>query len=119
VVLKGGGLYYMDDVSTGHVFHVRSDGRERQIQLWHQRLGHPNFGFLKHVLPELFSNMVHSELKCPTYIVAKSHRTSYLPSLIKAVFRLHLFTLMCGDPPLFLLSWEFDGSSSLLMTVPA
>jgi len=84
----------MDDVSTGHVFHVRSDGRERQIQLWHQRLGHPNFGFLKHVLPELFSNMVHSELKCPTCIVAKSHRTSYLPSFNKSSIP---FTLVHSD----------------------
>jgi hypothetical protein len=82
---KRGGLYYVDDVSTGHVFHVRSDGRERQIQLWHRRLGHPNFGYLKHVLPELFFDIVVSELKCPTCIVAKSHRTSYLPNLNKSM----------------------------------
>jgi hypothetical protein len=82
---KRGGLYYVDDVSTGHVFHVRSDGRERQIQLWHQRLGHPNFSYLKHVFPEPFFDMVVSELKCPTCIVAKSHCTSYLPSLNKSI----------------------------------
>jgi hypothetical protein len=91
---KRGGLYYVDDVSTGHVFYVRSDGWERQIQLWHQRLGHPNFGYLKHVLPELFSKTVHSELKCPTCIVAKSHRTSYLPSFNKSSIP---FTLVHSD----------------------
>jgi hypothetical protein len=69
----------------GHVFHVRSDGRERQIRLWHQRLGHPNFGYLKHVLPDLFSNMVLSDLKCTTCIIAKSHCTLYLPSLNKSI----------------------------------
>jgi hypothetical protein len=51
---KRGGLYYVDDINMGHVLHVRSGGRERQIQLWHQLLGHPNFGYLKHVLPDLF-----------------------------------------------------------------
>jgi hypothetical protein len=91
---KRGGLYYVDDVSTGHVFHVRSDGREQQIQLWHRRLGHPNFSYLKHVFPELFSDMVVSELKCPTCIVAKSHRTSYLPSLNKSIA---LFALVHSD----------------------
>jgi hypothetical protein len=91
---KRGGLYYVDDVSTCHVFHVRSDGRERQIQLWHQRLGHPKFGYLKHILPQLFSNMVHSELKCPTCIVAKSHCPSYLPSLNKSSI---LFALVHTD----------------------
>jgi hypothetical protein len=91
---KRGGLYYVDDVSTGHVFHVRSDGWERQIQLWHQRLGHPNFGYLKHVLPELFSKTVHSELKSPTCIVAKSHSTSYLPIFNKSSIP---FTLVHSD----------------------
>jgi hypothetical protein len=64
---------------------VQSDGREQQIQLWHRRLGHPNFSYLKHVFPELFSDMVVSELKCPTCIVAKSRCTSYLPSLNKSI----------------------------------
>jgi hypothetical protein len=66
---KRGGLYYVDDVST-------------------------NFGYLKHVLPELFSKTVHSELKCPTCIVAKSHRTSYLPSFNKSSIP---FTLVHSD----------------------
>jgi hypothetical protein len=91
---KRGGLYYVDDISTGHVFHVSSDGRERQIRLWHQRLGHPNFGYLKHVLPELFSSMVLSKLKCHTCIVAKSHRTSYLSSLNESIVS---FTLVHSD----------------------
>jgi hypothetical protein len=91
---KRGDLYYVDDVSTGHVCHVRSDGREWQIRLWHQRLGHPNFGYLKHVLPKLFNNVAVSELKCSTCIVAKSHRTSYLPSLNKSIVP---FTLVHSD----------------------
>jgi hypothetical protein len=59
---KRGGLYYVDDIKQGHVFHIQSDGRERKIWLWHQRLGHPNFGYLKHLLPDLFSNMALYDL---------------------------------------------------------
>lgn len=80
-----GGLYYMEDVCVGHVFHLQGDGKERQIWLWHRRLGHPNFGYLKHLLPDLFPNKVLSDLKCNICIVAKSHRTSYLPSMNKSI----------------------------------
>ena len=43
----------MEDVSTGHVHQIQSDVRERQIWLWHRRLWHPNFGYLKHLRPDL------------------------------------------------------------------
>ena len=51
---KRRGLYYMEDVSIGHVHQIQSDVRERQIWLWHRRLGHPNFGYLKHLRPDFF-----------------------------------------------------------------
>jgi hypothetical protein len=114
---KRGGLYYVDDVKMGHVFHIQSDGRERQIRLWHQHLGHPNFGYLKHLLPDLFSNIVLSNLKCTTCIVAKSHRTSYLPSLNKSIVP---FTLVHSDvwgPSPISISSAFVGSSFVLTTV--
>lgn len=47
-------------------------------------MGHPNFGYLKHLLPDLFSNMVLSDFKCNTCILAKSHRTSYPLSMNKS-----------------------------------
>ena len=45
------GLYYLDDFSPGvanHMHHQIS-GKERQIWLWHRRLGHPSFGYLRHL----------------------------------------------------------------------
>lgn len=107
----------MDDVKMGHVFHIQSDGRERQIWLRHQCLGHPNFGYLKHLLPDLFSNIVLSNRKCITCIVTKSHRTSYLPSLNKSIVP---FTIVHSDvwgPSLISIGMAFVGSSFLLTTV--
>jgi transposase InsO family protein len=76
---KKGGLYYMDDFSTGRANHMRhsSGAKYKQIVLWHRRLGHPSFNYLKHLLPDLFSDFDVSELKCDTCILAKSHRVSY------------------------------------------
>ena len=84
-----GGLYYMEDVSVGHAHHIQSDEREQQVWLWH-----PNFGYLKHLLPGLFSNMVLSDLECNTCIVAKSHRTSYPLRMNKSTLP---FTLVHSD----------------------
>ena len=47
---KKGGLYYMDDFSSGqahHMHHARI--KERQIWLWHQCLGHPSFSYMKYL----------------------------------------------------------------------
>ncbi|GAV90875.1 gag_pre-integrs domain-containing protein, partial [Cephalotus follicularis] len=44
---KRGGLYYLDDFTTGcanHTQHVFND-KEQQIWLWHRRLGHPSFSY--------------------------------------------------------------------------
>ncbi|GAV91852.1 gag_pre-integrs domain-containing protein [Cephalotus follicularis] len=48
---KRGGLYYLDDFTTGNVNptqHVFND-KEQQIWLWYRRLGHPSFSYLKHL----------------------------------------------------------------------
>ena len=76
---KRGGLYYVDDFSSGkanHMHHIVSN-KDRQIWLWHHRLGHPSFRNLKHLLPDLFSNVTYLNFKCDTCILAKSHRASY------------------------------------------
>ena len=115
---KREGLYYMEDVSTCHVHQIQSDVRERKIWLWHRRLGHPNFGYLKHLRSDLFSNTRLSGLKCNTCIIAKSHRTSYPLSMNKSTLP---FALVHSDMwvlPLSRLVLVFIGLSSLLMTVP-
>lgn len=78
MVLKRGGLYYMDDFSLGRANNVHQTSvKERQIWLWHRRLGHPSFGYLKHLFPELFSSLHESDFRCETCIQAKSHRVPY------------------------------------------
>jgi len=50
------GLYYVNEVvQKGHAMlaHVTVT---RQLWLWHRRLGHPSFGYLKILFPSLFTN---------------------------------------------------------------
>ena len=87
VLRGGGGLNYVDDFSSGranHMYHTVGN-KERQIWLWHHRLGHPSFGYLKHLLPGLFSNVTHLDFKCDTCILAKSHKASYPLSMNKSM----------------------------------
>ncbi|VVA38991.1 PREDICTED: Retrovirus-related Pol poly from transposon TNT, partial [Prunus dulcis] len=65
---KRGGLYYVDDFSMGRANSVKhpSDDKHQQIWLWHRRLGHPSFGYMRHLLPELFSVFKDSDFKCDT-----------------------------------------------------
>ena len=46
---KMGGLYYLDDFSSGKANHMHHQvsSKERQIWLWHRRLRHPSFGYLR------------------------------------------------------------------------
>ena len=83
---KRGGLYYMDDFNIGRANHMHHPVgiKERQIWLWHQRLGHPSSGYMKHLFPELFLHTSDFELKCDTCILAKSHRVTYPLSMNKS-----------------------------------
>jgi len=84
---KRGGLYYVDDFSMGranHIYHPL-DNKERQLWLWHRRLGHPSFGYMKHLFPSLFSSISIIDFKCETCIMAKSHKASYPLSLNKSM----------------------------------
>ena len=76
----------MDDFSVGRAHHMHHPIgiKERQIWLWHRRLGHPSFGYMKHLFPDLFSHVSNHDLKCETCIFAKSHRVTYLLSMSKS-----------------------------------
>lgn len=64
--------------------HRHTSDKERRIWLLHRRLGHPSFGYLRHLVPTLFSNLQLSDFKCDTCIVVKSYRVHYPISLNKS-----------------------------------
>ncbi|KAH6817843.1 hypothetical protein C2S51_001446 [Perilla frutescens var. frutescens] len=75
---ESNGLYVVDEVSQRGVARLAHGTPDRQLWLWHRRLGHPSAGYLKHLFPSLFSNNPH--LSCETCILAKSHRTTFRPN---------------------------------------
>jgi len=76
---KRGRLYYLDDFSKREAHHVhhQSNTKEQEIWLWHCRLGHPSFSYLRHLFPDLFLHLKNVEFTCENCISDKSHRTSY------------------------------------------
>lgn len=56
----------------------KTDGLSH-ILLWHHRLGHPNFIYLKKLMPHLFTNVTVSSLRCDSCILSKQTKSSYLP----------------------------------------
>ena len=91
--VRKGKLYYLDLTETGEK-HMQSLGQANQVNraesakkdvwLWHRRLGHLNFGYLKKLQPQLFSDVNYSDFHCDICELAKSHRISYPPSLNKS-----------------------------------
>ncbi|CAL9025054.1 unnamed protein product [Prunus brigantina] len=74
-----GGLYYLQLPAAavrGCVANKVQGGSvkdKQQLWLWHRRLGHPSFGYLKHLFPSLFRSCDESSFKCETCVMAKSH----------------------------------------------
>ncbi|CAL8168114.1 unnamed protein product [Prunus armeniaca] len=93
---KRGGVYYVDDFSPGMANSVTHpfDSKQKQIWLWHRRLGHPSFSYMKHLIPDLFSGFKDSDFTCDTCILAKSHRVPYPLSTNKCTTP---FTLIHSD----------------------
>ncbi|CAL9012439.1 unnamed protein product [Prunus brigantina] len=85
-----GGLYYLTLPSAPvrdrvvNTIQSCSVKDKQQIWLWHRRLGHPSFGYLKRLFPSLFRSCDESSFKCETCILAKSHRTVFPLSDSKA-----------------------------------
>ncbi|KAG8502903.1 hypothetical protein CXB51_000532 [Gossypium anomalum] len=54
-----------------------STSKEDSIMLWHHRLGHPNFMYLKKLFPLLFLNKKISSLNCEVCQLSKHTRVPY------------------------------------------
>ncbi|KAL5777605.1 hypothetical protein ACOSP7_010531 [Xanthoceras sorbifolium] len=77
------GLYYFDDGPYSNkkaqgMSSVSSSSVFEQIMIWHFRLGHPSFQYLRYLFPTLFKGLDCSTFHCEHCILSKSHRTSYL-----------------------------------------
>ena len=74
-------MYYLDlheNPNSSQVNNVSSN-KDRVI-LWHRRLGHLSFHYLRKIKPELFVGITNFESRCDICEMAKSHRISYVPS---------------------------------------
>ena len=89
--VRRGKLYYLELIENGgsktsQANQTSSKDKARAtIWLWHRRLGHLSFGYLKKLQPQyFFSGLNDMEFHCDTCELAKSHRISYSPSLNKS-----------------------------------
>ena len=57
---------------------------ESEIWLWHRRLGHASFGYMKKLFPSLLANFDVTSFKCDVCELAKSHRASFPLTLSKS-----------------------------------
>jgi len=83
------GLYYFDEISSGNkkaqgFSSTSSIPVQDTIMLWHLRLGHPSFAYMKRLFPELFKGMDCSSFQCESCILAKNHCSTYLPKPYQA-----------------------------------
>lgn len=58
--------------------------KKAEIWLWHRRLGHTSFGYLKKLFPSLFECCDPFSFCCYVCELAKSHRTSFPLNLNKS-----------------------------------
>ena len=82
---ENGGLYFLEDGTNpcnlvqNTCFESNSVPSDSEIILWHYRLGHPSFQYLKILLLNLFKNKILSSFKYEICALAKHHRSSYPP----------------------------------------
>ena len=83
-----GGLHNFkeDNTKDGQVLSVGCESSQRtkqqEIVLWHFRLGHLNFQYLKHLFPSFFNNK--DGFQCDIYQFAKHQRSNYPSQPYKA-----------------------------------
>lgn len=72
------GLYFLQLGSPQGNATLARESLEHQLWVWHRRLGHPSFSYLKFLFPSLTKNI--SSFNCESCVLAKSHKHSYLSS---------------------------------------
>ena len=50
-----------------------------QIMVWHCKLDHPSFSYLKHLFLVLFQKVDHLSFQCESCLLEKSQRKTYIP----------------------------------------
>ena len=67
------GLYYLETKGSvkGHALVSQCKFVSSKIMLWHYKLSHPNFQYLKTLFPSLFKNKDSSLLHCDFCQMAK------------------------------------------------
>ncbi|KAI3446831.1 hypothetical protein Pfo_003496 [Paulownia fortunei] len=89
------GLHYIDVFSHGRANNMHHTGvKERQNWLWHNRLRHPSFLYLKCLFLDLFSKLNESDFRCEVCIQAKNYRVPYPIRLNKC--KIH-FSIVLSD----------------------
>ncbi|KAL5760543.1 hypothetical protein ACOSQ2_019381 [Xanthoceras sorbifolium] len=77
------GLYYFEDgslkdkLALGLQCNVGSLLIREQIMIWHFRLGHPSFAYLRHLFPSLFNKISFKNCQCDICCFSKSQQKSY------------------------------------------
>ena len=112
------GLYYFDEANVSDqlqtaVCDSASVSRESEIMLWHFRMGHPSFQYLKHLFPTICSNK-NFVFQCEICQLAKHQRTSFQKSKYQPS---KPFTMIYGDHLVFFLALTQIGLLHLLMII--
>ena len=125
--VRRGKLYYLDLVSKSsdelrQTLKIGGSEKKKkkkyEIWLWHQRLGHASFDYMKKLFPSLFANFDVSSFKCDVWELAKSHRASFPLTLTKSPVPFMIIHSDVGAHLNLLLLMDRVGLLLLLMIVP-
>ena len=76
------GLYYFNETDVRgqcppNVCNFASRPKDSELLLWHKKMGHPSFQYLKYLFPSLYSNKASWDFQCEVCELAKHHRASF------------------------------------------
>ena len=63
---ESNGLYYLNDnaISSSSSCNKVSFSKTSNLELWHKRLGHPNFKYMSRLFPSIYSKNNVSQIFC-------------------------------------------------------